>query len=260
MAFGSVRGIEQSQRWQKAMRFMKSLVGANRLVTYFTLAVLAGCASTSVTNRQQVVTGSLPRPGQIWVYPFAATPADIPPESSLYGQAPPTTQPQTAEEIAEGQKLAAAIASQLVAQIQGMGMLAAVGSSATRPQLNDLVIEGSILSVQEGNAAERFAIGFKAGHSEMKAAVEGFQMTAVGLRKLGSGDVGSTGNKTPGAAVGLAVFLATKNPAGLIISTGMKAYGEASGSNTIQGRAIAIAKEVAAALKTRFQEQGWIAP
>jgi hypothetical protein len=97
-----------------------------------------------------------------------------------------------------------------------------------------------------------------AGQSEMKVVVEGFQMTALGLRKLGSGDANSTGNETPGAAVGLAVFLATKNPAGLAISTGMKAYGEASGSNTIQGRATAIAKEGVDALKARFQEQGWI--
>jgi hypothetical protein len=243
------------------MRFMKTQFGAHKLLTgLVALAITAGCASTTVSNRQQTMTGYLPRPAQVWVYPFAATPADVPPESSLYGQVSSDSAPQTAEQIAEGQKLASEIATQLVQQIQGMGMPAAVGSASTRPQLNDVVIEGSILSVVQGNAAERVAIGFSAGGSEMKVAVEGFQMTANGLRKLGSGDVGSTGNKTPGAAVGLAVFLATKNPAGLIVSTGMKAYGEKSGSNTIQGRATAIAKEIGAALKTRFEQQGWIQP
>jgi hypothetical protein len=243
------------------MRSMKTQLSLNKLAVFvITLIIMAGCASTTVSNRQQLVSGSLPRPAQIWVYPFAATPADVPPESSLYGQVTPDTAPQTAEQIAEGQKLASAIASQLVQQILDMGMPAAVGSAATRPQLNDLVIEGSILSVQQGSAVERFAIGFSAGQSEMKVAVEGFQMTSNGLRKLGSGDVGSTVNKTPGTAVGLAVFLATKNPAGLIVSTGMKAYGEKSGSNTIQGRATAIAKEVGDALKKRFQQQGWIQP
>lgn len=92
----------------------------------------------------------------------------------------------------------------------------------------------------------------------MKVAVEGFQMTANGLRKLGSADIGSTGNKTPGSAVGLAVLIATHNPAGLIVSTGMKVYGEKSGSNTIEGRAKKIAEEISEALKKRFQEQGWI--
>ena len=48
-----------------------------------TLAAAAGCASTSVSNQQRMAAGPLPRPGQIWVYPFAATPADVRPESAL---------------------------------------------------------------------------------------------------------------------------------------------------------------------------------
>lgn len=241
------------------MRFLKEQVAVNKLVTcLIAMGLAAGCASTKISNQQQMVSGALPRPAQIWVYEFAATPADIPPESSLAGEASPSAAPQSAEQIAEGRKLAAQIASQLAQLIRAMGMPAATGSAATRPQLNDLVIEGSILSIEQGSAAKRIAIGFSAGGSEMKVAVEGFQMTANGLRKLGSGEVGSTGNKTPGSAVGLAVLIATHNPAGLIVSTGMKVYGEESGSNTIEGRAKKIAEEISEALKKRFQEQGWI--
>ena len=241
------------------MRNLKPHFDAHKLVLcLIVLAMAAGCASTTISNRQQVSTGYLPRPAQIWVYDFAATPADIPPESSLANQGAPNAAPQTAEEIAEGRKLGSQIASELVQQIRAMGLPAANGSSATRPQINDLVIEGAILSIQQGSAAERIAIGFSAGQSELKVAVEGLQMTATGLRKLGSGDVSSAGNKTPGSAVGLAVLIATHNPAGLIISTGMKVYGEKSGSNTVEGRAKQIAKETADALKTRFQQQGWI--
>jgi hypothetical protein len=222
------------------------------------LAMLGGCASTKVSNRQQLVSGSLPRPNQIWVYDFAATPADVPPDSSLAGQAVASSAPQTDEQIAEGRKLAAQITSDLVQQIRGMGLPAASGSSATRPQLNDILIEGSMLSVEEGSAIKRVAIGFSSGQSELKVAVEGFQMTASGLRKLGSGEVGSGGNKTPGSAVGLATLIATGNPAGFIVSTGMKVYGEKSGKNTVEGRATKIAQEIGDVLKTRFQEQGWI--
>ena len=160
--------------------------------------------------------------------------------------------------LPRGEKLGSEIAAALVQQIRAMGMPAATATAATRPQLNDLVIEGAILSVQQGDAAERVAIGFTAGESELRASVEGFQVTATGLRKLGSGDLNSTGNKTPGSAVGLATLIATHNPAGFIISTGMKVYGEKSGSNTVEGRAQQIAKQTADTLKTRFQEQGWI--
>ena len=83
-------------------------------------------------------------------------------------------------------------------------------------------------------------------------------MTDQGLRKLGGGTLDSNDSKTPGAAASLAVAVATKNPLGLIVSTGMKLHGEETGSSTIQGKARDTAKEIAAQLKPRFQEQGWI--
>jgi hypothetical protein len=241
------------------MKFMNVRFGVNKLAAcLIALATTAGCASTAVSNRQQLATGDLPRPAEIWVYDFAATPADIPRESSLASQANADTAPQTADQIAEGRKLASQITANLVLQISGMGLSAASGSAATRPQLNDLVIQGSILSLQQGSAAKRVAIGFSAGQSELKVAVEGFQVTANGLHKLGSGDVGSGGNKTPGSAVGLAALVATGNPAGLIVSTGMKVYGEESGRSTVEGRAKQISQEIGDVLKKRFQQQGWI--
>ena len=50
------------------------------------LLIFAGCASTKVTSRDEIVTGKLPRPAHIWVYDFAATPEDVPDESALAGQ------------------------------------------------------------------------------------------------------------------------------------------------------------------------------
>jgi hypothetical protein len=58
--------------------------------------------------------------------------------------------------------------------------------------------------------------------------------------------------------LGIATFLATKNPAGLIINGGMQVYGVASGNNDVSARAKATATEIAGALKKRFTEQGWI--
>jgi hypothetical protein len=222
------------------------------------LITLAGCASTKVATRQQLVSGPLPRPAQIWVYDFAATPTDVPADSALAGQYVVSTAPPTAEQIATGRQVGAELAAQLVEQIRDMGMPAERAAMGTRPQLNDIVIRGYLLSVDEGSAVKRVAIGFGSGGSELRTAVEGYQMTAQGLRKLGSGTLDSGGSKTPGAALGAATFIATANPAGLIVSSGMKAYGEASGSSKLEGRAKATAKEIADVLKQRFQEQGWI--
>ena len=222
------------------------------------LAVAAGCASTKVSDRHEYMGGKAPRPHHIWVYDFASTPAEVPAGSALAGQPIEHPTPQTAEQIAAGRKVGAEIATALVEEIFNMGLLARKASSDTKPEINDLVIRGYLLSIDEGDATKRVAIGFGSGASQLTAAVEGFQMTAQGLRKLGSGTVDSGGGKTPGGAVGVAALIVTGNPGGLIVGGGAKAYGEYSGSSKIEGRAKAIAKEIAEKIKPKFQQQGWI--
>ena len=222
------------------------------------LAVAAGCASTKVSDRHEYMGGKAPRPHHIWVYDFASTPAEVPAGSALAGQPIEHPTPQTAEQIAAGRKVGAEIATALVEEIFNMGLLARKASSDTKPEINDLVIRGYLLSIDEGDATKRVAIGFGSGASQLTAAVEGFQMTAQGLRKLGSGTVDSGGGKTPGGAVGVAALIVTGNPVGLIVGGGAKAYGEYSGSSKIEGRAKAIAKEIAEKIKPKFQQQGWI--
>jgi hypothetical protein len=222
------------------------------------LLVAAGCASTKVTNRTVLVTEQLPRPARVWVYDFAASVAELPPDSALVDQAAGGTEPQTAEAIATGRLLGAQIATELVSQIRAMGLPAERVMAGTVPHTNDIVLRGTLISFDEGNAAKRVVVGFGKGASELSVAVEGFQVTPNGLRRLGSGSTESGGSKAPGAALGAATFIATANPAGLIVSSGMKIYGEKSGSSKVEGRATQTAKEIADVLKERFQQQGWI--
>jgi hypothetical protein len=222
------------------------------------VVAFAGCASTKVTSRQRLVTGQLARPNHIFVYDFAATPADVPSSSDYANPNYRPPLPQTSEEIAVGRQAGAQVAAELVKQIQEMGLPAVQVSPGVQPQLNDLVIRGYFISVEEGSTAKRVAIGFGSGSSKLVTAVEGYQMTAEGLRKLGSGTVDAGGSKGPGAGLGVVGWVVTGSPIGLIASGGMKAYGEMSGSSKIEGRAKATAKEIADQLKTRFQQQGWI--
>ena len=224
----------------------------------FALVIVAGCASTKVTSQEKLVNEKLPRPGHIWVYDFVVTPADVPADSALAGEASKQATPQTPEEIEIGRQMGDEIATELVDQIRQMGMPAELASIRTKPQINDLVIRGYLLSIVEGSATKRVLIGFGSGASELRTAVEGYQMTAKGLRKLGAGTVDSSAGKTPGGALGVIGLIATANPAGLIIGGGMKVYGEKTGSSKIEGRAKATAKEIADQLKIRFQQQGWI--
>jgi len=224
----------------------------------FAVAVLAGCASTTVTQSQTFVTGPLPRPGHIWVYDFVSTPADVPTNSVLARQNIAPARPQTAAQIAAGRKVGAEIATELARDIRSMGLPADRAFAGARVQVNDIVIRGYILSLDEGSAVKRLTIGFGSGKSELRAAIEGFQVTARGLRRLESRTVEGDGSKVPGGAVGLAALAVTGNPVGLIVGSSVRVYAEASGRNRVEGRARQVAQTLADQLKPLFQEQCWV--
>jgi hypothetical protein len=223
---------------------------------FLAAVLLAGCASTKVTDRERLVSEKLPRPNQILVYDFASSPAEVPADSMFAGQQPLVA--ATPEQVALGRQLGFTIAQRLVEKIRDMELPAVQATASSKAQVNDIVIRGYLVSVDQGSAAARMTIGFGAGNSELMTAVEGYQMTAQGLRKLGSAMVGAKGAKGPGAGVGALGWAVTGSPIGLIASGGMKIYGEASGTATVEGRAKSTANEIADKLKIRFQEEGWI--
>ena len=237
--------------------FRRTLVAMFASLPVILLAT--GCASTRTTEHEVLVRERLPRPSRIWVYDFAATAAAVPADSTLARRFTLEAMPQTARQVAIGQRLGAQLATDLVRRIQRMGLPAARATGGERIAVNDLVIRGYLVSVKGGNAPERMIIGFGAGRSELRTIVEGFQMTPQGLRELTFDTVQAGGAKTPGAGASTAGLLATGNPAGLIVSSGMKVLGEATGQSTLQGRARATAREISAEFKKLFQREGWIA-
>ena len=50
---------------------------------FFVAAMLAGCASTKVTQQTAMVSPGLARPNQMWVYDFIADHSQIPADSSI---------------------------------------------------------------------------------------------------------------------------------------------------------------------------------
>ena len=220
------------------------------------LVVAAGCASTTVTEQHYYAgTAKLARPDHIYVYPFAATPDDIPTWSAAAGR---HAQPRTAEELETGRKLGALVAKELVSEIQGMGLPGAVAGLQTPLQVNDLLFLGYFESIEKGSAGDRVTLGFGSGAAELRTAVEAYQMTKDGPRQLGSGKGTASGGQTPGLIVPAVVMVATANPIGLMAGGAARAQGEIAGKDTIEGMAKNTAKTIAERLRLRFKEQDWI--
>ena len=108
---------------------MRSL---NRLVLcLLAMGVVAGCASTNVTQQTPMRSPGLARPNRIWVYNFVGNPADMPADSSIRGQVGAPSTPPTAEQIEEGRQLGALIAAELVTDINAMGLSAVQAGSGS---------------------------------------------------------------------------------------------------------------------------------
>src|SRR5262245_37321987 len=82
-------------------------------------------------------------------------------------------------------------------------------------------------------------------------------MTDRGPRRHGSGVVDCNTGKAPGVALPFSVALASGNPIGLAVTTGLQMEGQSSGRTTIQGAAKRTADEIAAQLRGgRFSNRG----
>ncbi|MFN2427491.1 MAG: DUF4410 domain-containing protein [Candidatus Binatia bacterium] len=226
-------------------------------VSLLALVAAGGCSSTNVSaRRSEIGNEKLPRPNNIIVYNFAATPDEIAahsPEAAQHGE--PAAQSRA--EMETGRKLGAAVARELVKKIDDMG-LAASGAAGVVPRPGDIVIKGYFDTVNEGSAGKRIMLGFGSGAANLRTVVVAYQMTPSGLRRLGAGEVDSSGSKTPGMLVPLAVVAATANPIGLAVGGAIKVAGEATGADTIEGVGRRTAKEIAVQLETAFKRQGWI--
>ena len=130
-------------------------------------------------------------------------------------------------------QLGAAIARDLTADINAMGMYAVQAGPGSQPEVGDAVIRGYIVSAESGSMGKRFVLGFGSGASQLETVVEGYAVTKHGWRKVGSGTLNAQGNKTPGLVVPGAIAIATGNPIGLAVMGGVKIYGQVSGRNTL---------------------------
>ncbi len=218
------------------------------------LLVLAGCASTEVTQRQDAPDqDQIARPARIIVYDIAATPADIPPTAAVTGFYDEWETRQTPEEVEVGRELGVLAAEKLVARIIDMGITAQRAVDVPAPDFGDAVVVGLFFSIDEGSRGKRVVIGFGAGNGELNIGVNGYLVTAAGHRQLGHREVAAGGSKMPG----IAVPAAFQNPVMLAANSAMKLRGE-KGAATLEATAERAANLVADELQIVFRDNGWI--
>jgi Domain of unknown function (DUF4410) len=225
------------------------------------LALLAACTS----SQSQMETGGemLPRPQVVIVDTFAASPDEV----KLYegipsivedalkgGNAPSRSQ----QELEVGQKVADAIAHNLVTEIQDMGLSAQRGSAVPPGMEPALLITGQLVSIDEGNRAERVVIGFGAGRSDVRVHVQVYEVTHAGRELVDQIEVDGESGLTPGMAETMgAGAVAGHLLVSAAVSGGLHVVSETMGANVVAD-ADRSAKGIAKQLAKLFGQEGWI--
>jgi hypothetical protein len=236
------------------MRFTRCAVFAT-----VALAALAGCARMSTQNVDVRASG-LPRPEIVVVHDFAVSPGAVALDTAIGSRIMEAAEGPPQEDQAKiGEEVARIVTDNLVKEIRRLGLPAVAASAAPARSGPSLAVEGQFLTVNQGNRLRRAVIGFGAGESEVRTAVQIYETTGEGhrlvedfyttvksSRKPGMGPMGGMGAAAGRAATSAAVS------AGIGLVT--------AHSQTVEGDATNTAEEIGKILKKFFAQQGWIAP
>lgn len=163
--------------------------------------VCFGCARARVERVQRDLAQVLPRPSRVLVFDFATGAADVQVDTSVGRRAARALRLSADQSDLLGEVMADTLATRIVTDIGALGLRAERARGAALPALNDLVVEGQFLRIDEGSTSRRFVIGFGAGGTELRTQVQIFQVAAEGWRPIKQFETTATSSRMPGAAV-----------------------------------------------------------
>lgn len=233
-----------------------------RIVGSLAAACLAAaCAPTNVQTMYER-QGPISRPERILVYDFAVAPGEVKLDRGVSAELEQMAKgtPRTEQELQVGRATAAALSDELVKQINEMGLVAQRVVGVPANWANAVLIEGQILSIDEGNRTERVVIGLGAGRSSVRTDVQVYEARGTQLVRIAEFMTDARSGYKPGAAETMGLGAAAGD---LAVSAAVTAAGTVA-SETLgvdaQADARRTASDVAKKLKPFFVEQGWIAP
>lgn len=224
-------------------------------------AVLAGCASTNVSDQNQH-EGFLPRPSQVYIYNFAVSPDEVKLGTGIAADIEDWSKktPRTVQERAIGQQVSEALAKHLVSEIQNLGFVALRANGAPPVSGNVLAVQGQFISIDEGNQTERVVIGLGLGRSDVRTRVQVYEYESAKKTVADQFEVDAKSGRKPGAAETMGAGAAAGHLAtSAAVSAGL-AVGSEEFSANVEADADRTAKSIARQLKEFFVTQGWIQP
>jgi Domain of unknown function (DUF4410) len=238
----------------------KSYPGA--LVAALLSLFLVGCSTRVVNTGTFVPTADsspLPRPQRVIIADFAAEPADVRLDQGIG--------PRVLRQIDGGTSAAesdealasvrSAVSDALVESVRKMGLPAERGTVRSAPGELQILVQGQLERINEGNRTRRLAIGFGAGKSDVRAAVQVYYIRPnMPPQLLQTYDADANSGRKPGmAAAGASAAGGNLGLGAFSAVTGVHSEGTNAG---VAAEGEHLANRVAYNLGQFFKQRGWI--
>lgn len=224
--------------------------------------LLPACARESLTEADRYRGPSLPRLQRIFVADLGVMADDVKLDEGVRARLmrDVSAGPANDQRVAVGRQAAGAVTEEIASRLRGFG-LPAERAATTPPRLPapNVVVEGHILSVDEGNRTRRAVVGFGVGQSQVVVEVQVyFRDGAAPPRLIDRFEASAQSPRMPGAIGTMGVGTATARVAEAAAASGIvTAVTEARSADTgAEGRRLGDA--VARRLGQLFAELGWV--
>jgi hypothetical protein len=226
------------------------------------LALLAACSHAKVQTTESYFGPPIPRPDHIFVSYFSITPEQVRLDQGVGARIMRATgdQPLSAQEMQAAQDTRAALAEQLVDRLRKYGLPAELAINETASS-SGLLLQGQIVSIDQGNRTRRLLIGLGAGKSSITADAQLYALSRTAPPRFLSAFEGTADSgRAPGAAETMGAGAAAQRLGTSAALTGATH----AGAETRRATDTAEASQMADAIAHRIGEfsvaQGWIPP
>jgi hypothetical protein len=222
---------------------------------------LAACNHARVQTTESYLGPAIPRPDHIYVSHFSITPDQVRLDQGIGARITRATgdQPLGVGEMKAAQDTQAALADAIVDRLQKYGLPAEVVVNPVGGS-NDLLVQGQIVGIDQGNRTRRILIGLGAGRSSVSADAQVYRLTQIAPPRFvmafeGQADSGHM----PGAAETMGAGAAAQRIGTSAALTGATHAGAESRRTGDTAEAASLADEIAMRIGQLAVSQGWIA-
>jgi len=228
------------------------------------LALALGCASAkTITPAGESSSAPFPRPERVLVFEFAVNAGEVGLNRGVVSdieQASQSARQLTAEEDKLGHQTAAALAEEIARGLGELGIEAVHVKPETELLGPALSVDGHFLSIDEGDRAERVLIGFGAGGTHVRIAVELDSLVDGDFEPVYTFETEADSSKLPGAATPLGVGAVTGDIVRGAVVAGAKAVGSEELSDSVSADVKRTAHQIVREVALLYSQHGWLDP